>query len=255
MVAVTNVDPDAESDAPVALVTGAARRIGAAIVRALHARGMRVALHYHRSGDAAAALAAELETVRADSTVLVRGDLLASGAAAGVIATAAARWGRLDALVNNASTFYSTALAGTGEADWDDLVGTNLKAPYLLACEAAPHLARDAGAIVNIVDIHGERPLPGHTVYCVAKAGLIMLTRCLARELGPGVRVNAVAPGAILWPEGEDGDVGYRQRIIAATPLARRGEPGDVAGAVAFLVLDARFTTGEVIRVDGGRAI
>jgi len=236
----------------VALVTGAGRRIGAAIARLLHAEGATVVVHFHRSARAAERLRRELEATRAGSATLARGDLLDTAALPALIEAALAAHGRLDALVNNASSFYPTPLGHATEAEWEDLVATNLKAPFFLAQAARPHLERAGGAIVNVADIYGLRPLARHPVYSVAKAGLVMLTESLARELAPKVRVNAVAPGAILWPE--DGPAERARRaIIARTPLARRGTPEEVARAVLFLLRDATYTTGETLRVDGGR--
>lgn len=236
------------------LITGGARRIGAAVARCLHACGMNLALHHHRSATEAKALRDALETRRPDSVLLVRGDLCDPATPEAMVEAAAQRWGRLDALVNNASTFYPTSVGETTLEQWDDLVGTNLRAPFFVAQAAYPHLAAARGSIVNITDIHARRPLRGHTVYCAAKAGLVMLTRSLARELGPEIRVNAVAPGAILWPE-QGPDAAARERIIARTALKRTGEPEDVARAVRYLLADADYVTGEVLAVDGGRSL
>ena len=238
------------------LITGAARRIGAAIARRLHASGGRVILHCHRSRAQADALAAELEGARAGSCAIVQGDLLDAAALARIVEEAAAAFGRLDALVNNASSFYATPFGSITERQWEDLVGTNLRAPLMLAQAAAPRLRAARGAIVNLVDIHAERPLKGFLAYSVAKAGLAGLTRALALELGPEVRVNGVAPGAILWPEGgAHFDAGEKERIAGQTPLARIGSPEDVAGAVKYLLFDAPFVTGQILAVDGGRGI
>ena len=238
------------------LVTGAARRIGAAIARTLHAAGARVALHCNRSRTEAERLAAELNGVRAGSCAVVQADLLDLAALPRLVEDAAAPFGRLDALVNNASSFYSTPFGKIGEREWQDLIGTNLRAPLFLSQAAAPRLAAAKGAIVNLVDIHAERPLENFLVYSVAKAGLAGLTRALALELGPEVRVNGVAPGAILWPDGgEHFDPAERSRITAQTPLGRIGTPEDVAGAVKYLLFDAPFVTGQILAVDGGRAI
>lgn len=239
--------------ARVALVTGAARRIGAAIARALHARGLAVAIHYRRSRAAAEALGAELEAARPGSTALLGADLLEDGAPQRLVEATCARLGGLDVLVNNASTFHPTPLATIDAAAWDDLMGTNLRAPLLLAQAAAEPLAARGGAIVNLADLHGLRPLRDHLVYSCAKAGLVMLTRALAVELAPAVRVNALAPGAILWPEGGEPAGERREAIIARTPLARLGRPEEVAAAVVFLACDATFTTGALLPVDGGR--
>jgi len=237
-----------------ALVTGGARRIGADIVRALHGAGAQVVIHCHRSLDAARALAAELEAARAGSTAVIACDLLDATALPGLISKARERFGSLHLLVNNASTFYPTPLGGITVAQWDDLLGTNLRAPLLLAQAAAPDLRRTQGALLNIVDIHGLRPLRDHALYSVAKAGLIMLTRALARELAPEVRVNAIAPGPVLWPDAPLPEE-RKQKIIERTPLHRRGTPEDIARAVLFFASDAPFVTGQVLAVDGGRSI
>jgi pteridine reductase len=238
------------------LVTGAARRIGAAIARTLHAAGANVALHCHRSRDEAERVAAQLNASRPRSCVVVQADLLDVDSLPRLADEAAAAFGGLDGLVNNASSFYATPFDRIGPREWDDLIGTNLRAPLFLAKAAAAKLRERRGAIVNIVDIHAERPLPNFLVYSVAKAGLAGLTRALALELGPEVRVNGVAPGAILWPDGgQHFDAGERDRITATTPLARIGSPDDIAGAVKYLLLDAPFVTGQVLAVDGGRSI
>ena len=238
----------------VALVTGAAQRIGAEIVRTLHGQGMRVALHYRRSREPAEALAAELNGTRPDSVALFQADLLAVGRADRLVEKVLAAWGRIDVLVNNASSFYPTSIGCVTDEGWEDLIGTNLKVPFFLAQAAAPYLRLARGCIVNLADVHGLKPLTEHTVYSVAKAGLIMLTRALAAELGPEVRVNAVAPGAILWPEQGHDEV-TRQRILSRTALKRQGTPADVARAVLFLVRDADYITGQILPVDGGRSV
>ncbi len=237
-----------------ALVTGGARRIGAGIVRALHGAGAQVVIHCHRSLAAARALAAELEAARAGSTAVIACDLLDVAALPGLISNACERFGSLHLLVNNASTFYPTPLGCITLAQWDDLLGTNLRAPLLLAQAAAPELRRTQGALLNIVDIHGLRPLRDHAVYSVAKAGLIMLTRALARELAPEVRVNAIAPGPVLWPDAPMPEE-RKQEIIERTPLHRRGSPDDIARAVLFFASEAPFVTGQILAVDGGRSI
>ena len=234
---------------PVALVTGAGRRVGARIARELHASGLSVAVHCHRSRDEAAHLCETLEAARPESAMVVAANLLEPGAAGSVVAAAAERWGRLDVLVNNASTFYPTPIGEVTEAAWHDLVGSNLAAPFFLAQAAAPFLRAAHGSIVNLADVHGHRPLVRHPVYSVAKAGLVMLTRALALELGPEVRVNSVSPGAVLWPESEGA---AKPRIIERTALKRAGDPGDVARAVLFLIRDAPYVTGQDLAVDGG---
>jgi pteridine reductase len=238
------------------LVTGAARRIGAAIARRVHAAGANVVLHCHRSREDAERLAAELEAQRGGSCRIVAHDLLDVEGLPAFVERAAAAFGRLDALVNNASSFHATPIGSITTRAWDDLIGTNLRAPLFLAQAAAPALKRSRGAIVNIVDIHAERPLKDFVVYSIAKAGLAGLTRSLALELAPEVRVNGVAPGSILWPDsGAHFPPAEQQRIVAQTPLARVGGPEDIAGAVKYLLFDAPFVTGQVLAVDGGRVL
>jgi pteridine reductase len=240
--------------APVVLVTGGARRVGAEIVRTLHAAGACMAIHYRASAAAADALAAELNATRQKSAAAFAADLLDIAALPRLVEAVVARFGRLDALVNNASSFYATKVGAVDTAAWDDLVGTNLKAPLFLAQAAAPHLAHSGGCIVNITDIHAERPLKGYPLYCAAKAGLLGLSRALALELGPQVRVNAVAPGAIEWPQGtNDFSPTERAAIIDHTLLKRVGSPADIARTVKFLIFDAPYITGQVLNVDGGR--
>ncbi len=236
----------------VALITGGAQRIGASIARHLHAEGMNLVIHYRNSQDAAHLLQEELHKARPESVVLVRGNLLKNGVLTNLVFETTESFGRLDVLVNNASTFYSTPIGQTSEKEWDDLVGTNLKAPFFLSQAAASALIEHEGCIVNIADIYGDRPLKNHTIYSAAKAGLIMMTKSLARELGPKVRVNAIAPGVILWPEKQLDDMA-KHRIISSTPLKRSGNPEDVARTALFLVRDADFITGQIMAVDGGR--
>ena len=237
-----------------ALVTGAARRIGAAIARRLHWAGANVVLHYRGAEAEAGRLEAELNAARAASALKVKADLLAPIAPRALLGAALERFGRLDLLINNASTFYPTAVGSIEHGHWEELIGSNLRAALFLAQEAAPQLAKNCGAIVNIADIHAERPLKGYLVYSVAKAGLVALTRALALELAPEVRVNAIAPGAIAWPEDGQFEPRERERIVAATPLARIGSPEEVARAVHFLAT-APFVTGQVLAVDGGRSL
>ncbi|KFL36486.1 pteridine reductase [Arenimonas donghaensis] len=242
------------TDRPVVLVTGAAKRIGAVIARRLHAAGFDLALHHRRSDAEMAALVAELEALRKGSTRVLQAELADDAAPATMVQAVQDHFGRLDALVNNASSFWPTPLGQATPADWDALFAANARAPFFLAQAAAPLLRAAGGAIVNLGDIYGERPLAGHTIYCMAKAALLMLTQSLARELGPEVRVNAVAPGAVLWPE-EGKAENEKQAMLASTALKRAGEPDDVAEAVRWLIQDARYTTGQVIRVDGGRSL
>ena len=238
------------------LVTGAAKRIGAAIARELHTAGAAIALHCNRSRAEADKLATQLNSARRDSCVVVQADLLDLDALARIVEESVRAFDGLAGLVNNASSFNATPLGSIGVDQWRDLMGTNLRAPLFLSQAAAPHLRRAKGAIVNVVDIHAERPLKDFVVYSVAKAGLAGLTRSLALELGPDVRVNGVAPGAILWPdEGEHFAASERRRIMGQTPLERIGTPADIAGAVKYLLLDAPFVTGQILAVDGGRAI
>ncbi len=244
--------------APVVLVTGAARRVGAEIVRALHTAGACVAIHYRSSAADAAALAAALNAARpgeaAETAAVFAADLLDLAALPQLIESVVSRFGRLDALVNNASSFFATPVGAIDTTAWDDLIGSNLGAPLFLSQAAAPHLERSGGCIVNITDIHAERPLKGYALYCAAKAGLLGLTRALALELGPRVRVNAVAPGPIEWPQGtNDFPPAERAAIIEHTLLKRVGSPADIARTVKFLIFDAPFVTGQVINVDGGR--
>ena len=239
---------------PVALVTGSARRIGAAIARALHAAGYDLALHCRHSRGELDALAAELEAARPGSTFVQQADLADFDRLPELIAHTIGRYGRLDALVNNASSFQSTPIGTATPPQWDALFASNARAPFFLAQAAAPHLAATHGAIVNLTDIYGERPLREHTLYCMAKAALIMLTKSLALELGPEVRVNAVSPGAILWPE-EGGTTAAQQAMLGRTPLARTGTPEEVAEAVRWLLQDAHYSTGQVLHLDGGRLL
>ena len=245
---------DADLQGKTALVTGAARRIGAAIARRLHAAGANVVLHYRGAETEAVALEAELNKARAGSAAKVKADLLAPIAPKALVSTALERFGRLDVLVNNASTFYPTAIGAIEAGHWEELMGSNLRAPLFIAQEAAAELAKHGGSIVNIADIHAERPMKGYAVYSIAKAGLVAMTRALALELGPAVRVNAVAPGAIAWPEDGQFPPPERGRIVGSTPLARLGSPEEIARAVHFLAT-APFVTGQVLAVDGGRSV
>lgn len=237
----------------VALITGAARRVGAEIAQTLHSEGMQLVVHYRSSKKAAHALQEKLNAARPKSVTLVQADLLDVDKIKRMVSEASKVWGRLDVVINNASSFYPTPIGSVTEADWDDLVGSNLKAPLFIAQAAAPALAKQQGCIINLVDIHADRPLKSYPVYCAAKAGLVMLTKALAREFGPEIRVNGVAPGAILWPDDLD-DV-TRQRILSRTTLKRQGHPRDVARAVLFLIRDADYISGEIIVVDGGRSL
>lgn len=242
------------ADRPVALVTGAARRVGATIVRRLHAAGYDIALHHRNSAADAGLLAAELQAARPGSVLLLQADLAEFDRLPELVAQTLRRFERIDALVNNASAFYPTPVGTATPAQWDELFASNARAPFFLSQVAAPHLARRHGAIVNLVDIYAERPLARHTVYCMAKAALLMATQSLAVELGPDVRVNAVAPGAVLWPESGKAYTD-QQALIDATALKRAGTPEDVAEAVRWLLQDAHYCTGQILRVDGGRTL
>lgn len=238
----------------VALITGGARRIGATIGQAFHAEGMRLVVHYRGSSKDAHALQTRLNEQREDSVVLVRGDLLDVAKLANLVHETVQAFGRLDVLVNNASRFYSTRVGSVTEDHWEELVGTNLKAPFFLSQAAAPALKKHRGCVINVCDIYSERPLASHAVYCATKAGLVSLTRSLARDLAPEIRVNGISPGAIMWPE-QDSDQVSQQRIISRTPLKSIGDPTDIAQTALYLLRDAPFVSGQVIAVDGGRSI
>jgi pteridine reductase len=237
-----------------ALVTGGARRLGAAIARRLHAAGANLLIHYRDSETDANALVAELNAIRAKSAAQVKAELLAPIAPRALVSAAKDAFGRLDILVNNASSFFPVAVGQIEPSHWEELIGSNLRAPLFICQQAAPELAQHEGCIVNLVDIHADRPLKGYPVYTIAKAGLAALTRSLALELAPRVRVNGVAPGAIAWPEDGQYEPAERERVIATTPLARTGSPDDIAQAVHFLAA-AAYVTGQIIAVDGGRSI
>jgi len=240
----------------VVLITGAARRVGAGIARYLHAGGAKLVLHYRGSRQAAGQLAQELNTVRPKSVALVQADLLDPDALPRLVEQAVAVFGRLDGLVNNASSFFPTEIGEVSEAHWHDLMGSNLKAPLFLAQAAAPHLRASQGAIVGITDIHAERPMKSHVVYSLAKAGHAQLVRSLAIELAPWVRVNGVAPGTNQWPDDESFFNPVLKELIESTiPMRRIGTPEDIARAVKFLLFDASYVTGQVLAVDGGRSV
>jgi pteridine reductase len=240
----------------IVLITGAARRIGAEIARTLHEVGMNVVLHYNASEEDAIYLCEQFNQKREHSAMAVRADLQKPESAKILVQRAAEVWGRLDALVNNASRFYRTAVDEVTEYAWDDLMTSNLKAPFFLVQAAIPFLAESQGSVVNITDIHAERPLRDYSVYCLSKSGLLMMTKVLAKELGPLIRVNGVAPGAILWPEGKNIlSEDEKHKIIKHTALQRLGHPADIAKAVLFFVRDADYVTGQVLDVDGGRML
>jgi pteridine reductase len=243
-------------DNKVVLITGGAKRVGAAICRELHAHGALLMIHYNQSQAEALALQAELNLQRPNSVAIVQADLLNIAIAPNLIQETVQHFGRLDVLINNASSYYATEIGQINEENWTDLVGSNLKAPAFLAQAAAAELRKRSGIIVNITDMHIERPKKGYIVYSVAKAGLVTLTKSLALELSPEVRVNAVAPGPVQWPENNPQfDESYRQRVISQTLLKRIGNPSDIAKAVKFLIYDAPFITGHVLAVDGGRSL
>lgn len=237
----------------VALITGAAHRIGATTARLLHQNGMNIVLHYRGSREQAQAVQKELNDIRENSVILIQADLHITNGLPALIEESAKAWGRLDVLINNASSFYPSPIGKATEEQWDDLIGSNLKAPFFLAQAAAPYLKKHNGCIINIVDIHAERPLKTFPIYSMAKAGLAMMTKSLACELGPDIRVNGVAPGAILWPENLD-EVA-KQRIVSRTFLKRQGEPNDISKTILYLIKDADYVTGQVIAVDGGRSL
>lgn len=244
-------NPDRSS--PVALITGAAHRIGAVIARTLHAAGYDLALHYRSSQDEIDTLVSELESRRTDSTLILQADLADADRLPELIDVTTTRFGRLDALINNASMFHPTPVGSITAEQCDALFAANARAPLLLAQAAAPHLKASQGCVVNVTDIYAERPLRQHPAYCMSKAALRMATLALAQDLGPAVRVNAVAPGAILWPEGK-GEAD-RAGVLARTPLARTGTPEEIAGTVLWLIRDATYVTGQTVRVDGGRLL
>jgi len=236
------------------LITGAAKRIGAACARLLHDQGCNVLLHYKSSKQEASQLCAELNLKRCNSAKVVQGNLLDMKALDAVAQFALSSWGGVDVLINNASSFYPTPIASIKEGQWDDLLGSNLKVPFFLIKALSEGLAKRQGCIVNIVDIHAERGLPDHSAYCIAKAGLAAMTKILGKELAPAIRVNAVSPGAILWPESGLSNQG-KDEILQRVPLARCGSPEDIARAVLYLVKDADYVTGQILAVDGGRML
>ncbi len=240
-------------DNKVVLITGAAHRIGATTARFLHEAGFNIILHYLSSRSPAQALQKELNEQRENSVVIVQADLLANNALTALVKEAYNAWQRLDVLVNNASTFYRTPIGSANDQHWDDLFGTNVKAPFFLAQAAAPFLRKTHGCIINMVDIHARRPLKEYSIYSMAKAALETMTKALARELGPEIRVNGVAPGAILWPD--DLDEVTKQRIVSKTFLKRKGEPEDIAKAIRFIIEDAPYMTGQILSIDGGRSL
>jgi pteridine reductase len=239
----------------VVLITGGARRVGAASARVLHAAGAQLMIHYRSSATEARALQDELNALRADSVALIQADLHDTHGLPALVSQTVATFGGLDVLLNNASSFYPTLVGSITEKDWADLMGSNLKAPMFLSQAAAPELKKRRGCIINITDIHAERPMKSYVVYSVAKAGLVGLTKSLARELAPEVRVNGIAPGPVMWPDGDANfDEVSRQRIISHTMLKRAGDPHDIALAVRFFAMDTHYVTGQILAVDGGRS-
>ncbi len=246
---------DSALSGKVVLITGSVKRVGAAIARRLHRQGASLMLHYRSSEREAHALQAELNAARSNSAALIQADLLDLAGLGEIVRNTVLRFERLDALVNNASTFFPTPVGEITQQNWDNLIGTNLRAPLFLSQAAAPHLRRTGGSIVNITDIHADRPLKSYVVYSIAKSGLVGLTRSLARELGPEIRVNGVAPGPILWPEDGAWDEVARQRVISHTLLRRTGDPDDIARAVYYFIAEAPYVTGQILAVDGGRSV
>ena len=242
------------NDSAVVLITGAGRRIGAALAIDLHGRGYRIALHYQNSAREATALCTDFNQARPDSAIVLQADLGDAPRRDALVPAVLAHFGRLDVLINNASSFFPTPVGASTDAEWDALFDANARAPFFLSQAAAPYLAQQAGCIVNLLDIFAERPKPGHTVYGMAKAAQRMLTQSLALELAPAVRVNAIAPGAILWPESGKSDA-QKQAILGATPLPRIGDVADICKAARFLIEDATYCTGQILAVDGGRLL
>ncbi len=240
--------------ASVALITGASKRIGKQIAIELHRNQFNIVVHYHQSQQPAIELAETLNTIRQNSCIIIQADLTDNQALNLLVSKSAKQWGKIDLLVNNASTFFPTKLQDSNQSEWDNLFATNLKAPYFLSQAALPFLTETKGSIINIIDIYGIQPLLNHSIYCMAKAGLVMMTKSLAKELAPNIRVNGIAPGAILWPQSDaEEDRQKQQKIIQKTALKRQGAAEDIAKTVNFLVLEANYITGQIIKVDGGR--
>lgn len=240
---------------PVALVTGAGKRIGAEIARHLHKAGFNLVIHYRQSAENAKELVTELNKLRPASAITVAADLSKNKQIEKLAAATLAKWQRLDLLVNSASSFYPTPFGSVSESQWEDLLASNLKAPFFLAQALAESLRESKGSIINIADIYAERPLQSHSVYCIAKAGNLMLTKALAKELAPRIRVNGIAPGAILWPEQEAISDDSKSSLLAKIPLQERGQASDIARAILYLAREAPYVTGQVIAVDGGRSL
>jgi len=239
------------NQSPVVLITGAARRIGAVIARIFHSNGYQVVIHYNNSAAAADKLCEELNAQRDNSALLVQADL---NDMAGLqkIADLVSSIGRLDVLINNASSFYPTPLENCDDQQWNDLMNSNLKGPFFIAQKLAPLLIESQGSMVNISDMHARQALQSHPIYTIAKAGNIAMTKSLSKELGPNVRVNSVAPGAILWPEHESDDEVKQNSVLSKVPMGRLGTEQDIAQTVYFLAVEATYMTGQTLAVDGG---
>jgi pteridine reductase len=248
--------PDSKANSRVVLITGAGKRVGAAIAQHCHQQGMRLAIHYRESAQQASILCDSFNQQRQDSAIALGADLRDTDHLEGLIAEIINKWGRLDVLINNASSFYPMPLVKITSSVWDDVMASNLKAPFFLSQVAIPYLKQQKGCIINLVDIQAQRPLKNYSVYCIAKAGLVMLTKSLAKELGPEIRVNAIAPGIVLWPDDEtEFNEALREKIVARNALKRAGTPQDIAKTAVFLINHADFITGQVIAVDGGRSL
>ncbi|MFZ0219923.1 MAG: pteridine reductase [Candidatus Aquirickettsiella sp.] len=248
--------PDSKANDKVVLITGAGKRVGAAVAQYCHQLGMRLAIHYRESRQQASDLCARFNQQRQNSAIALAADLRNTDQLEGLITAVLSKWGQLDVLINNASSFYPTPLAKVTEMVWEDVMGSNLKAPFFLSQSAAPYLKQQKGCIINLVDIQAQRPLKNYSVYCIAKAGLVMLTKSLAQELGPDIRVNAIAPGIVLWPDDEtEFNATLREKIVARNVLKRAGTPQDIANTAVFLINHANFITGQIIAVDGGRSL
>jgi pteridine reductase len=245
---------ESDSTQKTALVTGAAARIGAAVAAALHDRGCRVLMHYNSNAGDAERLSERLNRLRPGSAATAQADLSTAAGVESLASKVGQTFGTLDVLVNNASRFYPTPIGEAQAWQWEDLVNSNLRGPWFLVQALLGPLRAAGGSVVNIIDVHAERPMKGHAVYCITKAGLAMMTRCLASELGPDIRVNGVSPGAILWPEAEPDEAGKRA-ILERTALKRLGDPADIASAVVYLALEAPYVTGQILAVDGGRTL
>lgn len=243
-----------QNNQKVVLITGAAKRVGATVARKLHAQGMRIAIHYRQSANEAQTLCNQLNNERPDSAIILQSELSDTNNLNQLVEKVIKNWGQLDVLINNASNFYSTPVGEATEQHWDDLFSSNAKAPFFLAQAAAPYLKKQQGCIVNMVDIQARQPLKSHTIYCMAKAALLMMTKSLAKELGPEVRVNAIAPGVVLWAAHENDEI-QQNKILARTALKRAGTPEDIASTMLFLIEDANYITGQMIAVDGGRML